>query len=441
MFNNSLYTTKFYQISGWLLLLICTVFFGYFANRADFVVIFTAFTLGILGWFLLYKQNLSLTTVFWTGIGLRLTLMFSTPLLSDDYFRFIWDGKMSTMGINPFSFKPIDIYQNLNGGSLSYLFQNLNSPNYYSIYPPLNQWCFYIAGLFDDFYKGILALRVIILGFEVGTFWIIIQLFKRFNINTHKIVNYWLNPLAIIELTGNLHAEGILLFFLLTGYYFLTKGKDFKAGIFLALSFSAKLFSLMFLPLLLLKNGQTRWFKFLFAITSVLIISFIPFFNSSTILHFFESFSLYFQNFEFNGSVFQIVRWVGFQVVNYDIVQTAGPVLSLISLSIILWFSWRNYYKNRKVLIGALLLIITTYLTFTPIVHPWYVLMPLGLSLFTQFRFPIVWSFTVFLSYAFYDNTLNPGLKVFLLFAEYTLVVLLFILDLRQKECKAYFTA
>lgn len=441
MFNNSFYTRKLFLTLGWLLLFICTVFLGYFANRADFAVIFTAFAFGFIGWFLLSKQQLSLKVIFWTGIGLRLALMFSTPLLSDDYFRFIWDGKMSAMGINPFSLKPVEIHQNLNEGNLPYLFQNLNSPNYYSIYPPLNQWCFYIAGLFEDVFNSILILRSVILGFEIGTFWIIIQLFKRFNINTNKIVNYWLNPLVIIELTGNLHAEGILLFFLLTAYYFLTKGKDFKAGIFLALSFSAKLFSLMFLPLLLLKNGKTRWFKFLFAITGVLIISFTPFFNSSTIPHFLESFSLYFQNFEFNGSVFRIVRWVGFQVVNYDIVQTAGPVLSLISLSTILWLSWRNYCKNRKILIGALLLIITTYLTFTPIVHPWYVIIPLALSLFTKFRFPIVWSFTVFLSYAFYDSILYPDLKAFLLFIEYTLVVLFFVIDLKQKECKAYFTA
>lgn len=423
-------------VTGLLFLTICITQLGYFVVRNNTTELLVFFSIGGAGFILLNQITISLKYIFGVGLLLRLILIVATPILSDDYFRFVWDGHLSNLNINPFRFKPNEIIDSLPTDNFQNLYVHLNSPNYFSIYPPLNQWCFYLIAQFENIQTSIITLRLIIIGFEIGLYWIIIKLLSRFKFNLNRIKHYWLNPLVIIELTGNLHSEGILIFFFLMGYYFLTKGQDLKAGLFLGLSFITKLFSAMFIPILVLKNGHYRWLKLALGFIPLVFISFLPFINAETAPNFFNSLNLYFQNFEFNGSVFQVVRWLGFQTVGYDIIKIAGPLLSVISTLCILWITWRNYYKNRKIILSALLLIITTYFIFTPILHPWYIILPLALSLFTRFNFPLVWSFSIFLSYSFYNTELNAISKSVLWTMEYTAVVVAAYLDFKKEACR-----
>jgi hypothetical protein len=41
----------------------------------------------------------------------RLLLLFAVPALSDDFYRFLWDGRLSLEGINPFLYTPRQLIQ------------------------------------------------------------------------------------------------------------------------------------------------------------------------------------------------------------------------------------------------------------------------------------------------------------------------------------------
>jgi len=68
-----------------------------------------------------------------------------------------------------------------------------------------------------------------------------------------------------------------------------------------------------------------------------------------------------------------------------------------------------------------MLWILSLYYFLSTTVHPWYVIFLVLLCLFTEFRFPIVWSLTIILSYWAYSNEEYRENRL-LLFIEYIAV-------------------
>ena len=84
-------------------------------------------------------------------------------------------------------------------------------------------------------------------------------------------------------------------------------------------------------------------------------------------------------------------------------------------------------------MITAMLFAVSFYFLLATTIHPWYIATPLLLSLFTKYRFPIVWSFMVMLSYAAYgENGFHENLLV--VGIEYLVVILFYIWELSRKD-------
>ncbi len=137
------------------------------------------------------------------------------------------------------------------------LFTQLNSPNYYTIYPPILQTVFAISSFLfpKDIYAAALIMKFFILLAECGTIVFLLKLFKQFEIHAKNIAIYALNPLVIIELCGNLHFEAFMIFFLLLSVWWLVKNRIILSGFAMAFAVCAKLLPLMFLPFLIRRLG------------------------------------------------------------------------------------------------------------------------------------------------------------------------------------------
>ena len=406
---------------------------GYQSPRENFTVLISVFTLSFFSLYVLQKSQIEEKTLFRLGVILRLLLIFSVPILSDDYFRFLWDGFLIQDGFNPYEYKPNELITTFNGSKIhNELYAGMNSQNYNTIYPPLNQWIFYISSLTKSIDGGIIIIRIFIVSAEIATYLIIKKILKRYNLNSSRIWWYWLNPLVILELTGNLHGEGILTLFLLLGLYNFAKLKDLDGGILLGLSVISKLFSLMFFPILLLKVSWFRSKKILIGAITIIVIAFTPFFNWTNANHFLQSIDLYFQSFEFNGSIFNLVKWTGYELFGFNIIKTAWPILSITAFILVLLISWVFRFRNRLEIFKALTLMFCIYLFLSPVVHPWYCILPLTLSLFTNMKFMIVWSATIFLSYVMYDYSLDGNFKNTVICFEYLVVFAVLWNDLKH---------
>ena len=52
------------------------------------------------------RWRISIPMIWCFAILFRLTLLFSEPGLSDDIYRYVWDGRVFANGINPFLYPP-----------------------------------------------------------------------------------------------------------------------------------------------------------------------------------------------------------------------------------------------------------------------------------------------------------------------------------------------
>jgi alpha-1,6-mannosyltransferase len=189
---------------------------GYGIERQDFGIFITLFGILFLCYYLiikeLQKENLlpSYSTVS-VSILLRLIFLFALPNLSDDFCRFIWDGRLTVSGLNPYLVLPTDFPENA-------LFSHLNSPQYYTVYPPVSQYIFaFSAWVFPENILGsVIVMRVFIILADIGCILLLKKLTKNY-------LWYAFNPLVIIELTGNLHFEGVMLCWFLLALYVLVE--------------------------------------------------------------------------------------------------------------------------------------------------------------------------------------------------------------------------
>ncbi|MFY8037179.1 MAG: hypothetical protein ACOVMQ_08430, partial [Cyclobacteriaceae bacterium] len=134
---------------------------------------------------------------------------------------------------------------------------------------------------------------------------------------------------------------------------------------------------------------------------------FLPLLNEEIILGFRESIGYYFKKFEFNASIYYLVREWGFWKYGYNIIQTVGWKLALYAALFIFlyigWDAWKTYRKNElHSLWLAYLVLLSIYFLFSTVVHPWYVCSLVAFSIFTTWRFAIVWSALIVLTYIGY---------------------------------------
>lgn len=354
------------------------------------------------------KWEISLKLGLICAFLLRMILIISEPVLSDDFYRFIFDGQLIKNGINPYLYLPQEAFELLKVADSEYwnqLLTQMNSSAYYSVYPPLHQLFFWLAALGGEHLSmNILILRLFILLFEILNCLLLIQILRQWNLPKANVFLYAFNPLVILELTGNLHFEGMVLFGLLAMVYFIGKLTTAKASIFWTWAVGVKLSPLMLGPILMNFFEGKRRLVFIFISAFVIGLLFIPLFFEGAYLNFWQSFRLYQSSFEFNGSVYYLLRWISGFWLDYNPIRTLGPVLSMLSIGLILWLSLGVKKANLPDLVQRIVWVYLAYLLLQTTVHPWYLIPAFGLGILVTDRIFLAWTALVFLSYHAYGE-------------------------------------
>jgi len=395
------------------------LFMGYAVDRGNFLEVLLGYSFLFAATVVFYKhrKEFAWRDLILIAMLFRAAFLFSEPRLSDDYYRFIWDGRLVAAGENPYLILPNDFAESVRAEELGInaeIFEGMNSKQYYTVYPPLNQALFAFSSFmgFGDPMAELFFLHLIILFSDLLFLSIMVKLLRRFSIPHTAAIGYALNPLVIIELSGNLHFEGVVLTFLaLAVWLYLQKEKWWWiSAVCFGAAVSVKLLPLMLLPLVaaVLKWKAIRYF---FVVGVTFLIGFLPFYSFQLIEHWQASITLYFKSFEFNASIYYVVRSIGSQLVGYNPIQTVGPVLSLVTLSAILVLAFLQFRKNTThakarflQVAQSLKLTYLVYFLMATTVHPWYIITLAAISVFTSRKDALLWSFLVVLSYSHYDG-------------------------------------
>lgn len=418
-----------------LLSLIGYVVLLYTHDRTESELFFLLFTVLFIGYLRLvsgeknedqYRILLFFSWVF------RLLFLFSLPWLSEDVYRFIWDGAVQQLGYSPYAVTPEDIFTlHPDNILLGELYPHLNSPHYFSVYPPFSQFIFKMSvWIFPDTLAGnIFFLRFMVLLFEAGVFFLLAKLLRFYQAGYQNLLYYALNPLVVLELSGNLHLESILLFFLLLFFFFLLKNSLVMAGVSLGISVLVKLVPLFIIPLMFRKVILRDYLVFAIIVLLLLFAGTVYYYDKETYIHFSGSVDLFIHQFEFNASLFYFIKAIGMAVAGFDIIACSGTVLMALVLIFIIYRSFRKTDKlNMPLLVLQCWMV---YLLCSPVVHPWYIIPVLALSVILQLKSIVLWSWLIGLSYFAYKNGIPASENYFLLVAEY---LLLFVSLYRERK-------
>lgn len=384
-------------------------YLGYFVDRSDSAPLLCSYgVLFILGLFTYKYSSFSFNQLVALGLFFRLIFLLALPFLSQDFYRFIWDGQLILEGINPYSYTPDMLMQNsrFNSSEMAILHQGMGelSARHYSNYPPLNQLLFALSSWFGQgqLLSSTIAMRLIILVSEIGIAYTGAKILQTLDSNKKHILLWVLNPLVIIELSGNLHFDGVMALGVLCGFYLLLKKRWIWAALAIAASIHIKLIPLVLLPLIWSFLGWTKGLKFTALTIGFVLMGSIPFFNPMLVHHFLDSLSLWFENFEFNSSIFNISQEIGRWISGKNLISQISTVSSIIVFVVTISIALSRQANNMAKLIEMSLWVFVIYFMTATTVHPWYLALPLLLSLFSKYRFMVLWSASVMLSYTAY---------------------------------------
>ncbi|HEX2995497.1 MAG TPA: hypothetical protein VHP14_11770, partial [Anaerolineales bacterium] len=340
------------------------------------------------------------------ALGLRLLVLFSPPQLSDDIYRYLWDGSNLLQGINPYVAAPSDLTP---PSSLEAIHSQINHPDYVTIYPPAAQIVFSGGAALGGTVTGIKEFLVL---FDMGLCALLILLLKRLEMPVWWTVLYAWNPLPVLEIAGSGHVDGTGLTMLIGSFTLLAEdrrsgsGSELKhwpfllSGILMAGAGLVKLFPFILAPVLFMIVPVKRRLHFavgFLSTLSALSLAFLPHLANMA-----SSLGTYARNWEFAGFAFNTLRiLVGsgtgtrLSLLSFFLLVVAAIVLHLArSLS-------RTKTPAAKLhqALKACYAIAMAFLLLTPTLQPWYTL---SLAVFLPFcpgSAGLVLCWAVFLTY------------------------------------------
>jgi len=176
----------------------------------------------------------------------RLAIIFAPPYLSDDIYRYVWDGRVQGAAINPYKYVPSD-------PALAHLrdtaiYPKINRRDFApTIYPPAAQVIYFLTTRIST---SITWMKTVMVGFEAITLVVLILLLSSFKVPVQRVLLYAWHPLIVWEFAGSGHVDAAMIAFIAVALYARRRNWQTVTGIALAFATLVKFFPAVLLPAL-----------------------------------------------------------------------------------------------------------------------------------------------------------------------------------------------
>ena len=351
-------------------------------------------------------------------------------LYDNDVWRYLWDGRLSTSGLDVYRYAPSEIEALAESGQAE--FEQLTEPNgwdeifsrvsyreYRTVYPPLAQLLFAAAAWIAP--GSVLFWKLITMSFDLLTCYLLIRLLARLERPVGWAMIYAWNPLVIKELTASAHVDAALICFLMLCGWELLQNRHKRAWTAFAAAILVKPTPVLLAPLLLRRTPRSTWW----ILPLWGCVAFLPFWRSWSIYA--DSLAAFARDWAFNAGPWNLFlaasRFLGFA--DRGFADTVSLGLTLILIAGVVWWDDGTYDGWIRGSIG----ILGGYLVLSPTVMPWYLLWVLPwVALRPSWTWP-VFTGAALLSYGIYIDGTE---RAWLLTLEFSLVAVAALWDLRS---------
>jgi hypothetical protein len=342
---------------------------GLLASHLRFTVLYL---LSVAGFGLLATAVacLPLRVALVAAITVRLIFLPSAPSLSDDFHRYIWDGRVQLAGVNPYRFAPSD--RRLDGVRYAER-DRINHPDLRTVYPPLAELGFAAVAAVHG---GSLAFKILFGLTDLlaaGAVWWLADTKRR----RTALVLYLLCPAVILQTWEAAHLEVAAVLLVVLAAALLRRGRDGSAGVALGLAGAIKLTPLaLVVPAVV--GARARPARLLAGLLPAFVLPYLPYLLHGGAL----------------GSLFDSgTTWLGGSVVYaaLRVVLSPDPArIACAALFLIAAVSISRRMRGRAATARAFAWTATVLVVCLPVVHAWYWLTPLALGLAAGEVLPVV---------------------------------------------------
>jgi alpha-1,6-mannosyltransferase len=338
----------------------------------------------------------TLLAVFALAAAMQAMLLFTPPTLSDDMYRYVWDGRVQSLGtdgetgISPYLYPP-DAPQ-LASLRDRQIWLQINRKSAVTVYPPAAQMAFAILWrIWPDnirWFQFVMAAAGLLAG------GLLVGLLKDLGRSAARVLIYLWSPLLAFETAHSAHIDALVLPLLVSAWWARLRQRDSLVGILLGLATAIKLYPALLFPALWRpRHRQGRWrMPLAFAIT--LSACYFPYLVSSDaqVIGFLPK---YLREI-FNTSPFIQLLYALFKPLNMDPRQ-AVSLLMLASLVMIGFWMILRPAKSAEVAIRRSVWVIAAFTLLSQNLFSWYMLWLLPLvAIFMQPGKPLqVWRFSI----------------------------------------------
>ncbi len=199
----------------------------------------------------------------------RLWPLIAEPRLSDDLYRYVWDGRVQAAGINPYQYIPAE--EPLAPLRDEAIYTKINRRDYApTIYPPLAQMIFFATTRASE---SVTWMKLTMVAFEAVGIWAVVWLLASHGLPRQRVLLFAWHPLLVYEIAGSGHLDALMICFVCLALVARRRNREGLTGALLACAALTKFYPVVLAPAL-----YRRWgWRMPAAFVAVFAAAYVPY--------------------------------------------------------------------------------------------------------------------------------------------------------------------